>query len=140
MKRNFALPDGAHLTLNDRLIDIHNLYSVQAASWSLDRERFEVRLGRNSIESTVPPNQPEQLTLICEGEVKLVFNDLALRNRPLESDGINTIGYFDGHCDEWGSFILEDMLTSRTPQGIVLLFEWDFDLRIHCQQAIASAS
>lgn len=138
MERNFTLPDTLNIVISGQEVDLHNLFSVRSAGWDVGGKRFQLHMVRNEIESSYP-HQPQQVRISFEGNVKVVFNDLALRSRPLMSETIDVIGYFDQSCSEWGSFLDERLAAERPIEGVAILFEWDFDLRVSCQKAIAEA-
>ena len=132
MKRNFQFDGVSVVRWDDKLIDLHNAYDLDALGTDPSGSEFELRFRRNA-HAINPSNLPLQVTVNCNGNIRVAFNDLCAIAAPIGNEGIE-IAYFDEGCD-WLSFLDEQIAQRQEPNGLHLSFVNGFAIRIFCDEA-----
>jgi hypothetical protein len=136
LKRNFQFDGLSVVQWGDRVIDLHNAYTLAGLGTDLDGDEVELRFERNA-HAIDPGGLPSHVTLRCIGNVRVAFNDLCAIAAPIDREGIE-IAYFDDGCD-WLSFLDEGLAQRQGVKGLHLAFVNGFAVRIFCDEAVFAA-
>jgi hypothetical protein len=117
---------------NDRFIDLHNAYDLEAFGTDLGGDEVSLRFRRNA-HAIDPDNLPSKVSLTCSGGARVAFNDLCAIATSIDNEGLE-IAYFDEGCD-WFSCFDEDIARRQLPQGLHISFFNGFAVRIFCDEA-----
>jgi hypothetical protein len=132
LKRNFQFDGVTVVRWNDRVIDLHNAYDLEALGTDLIGGEVQVAFRRNA-HAINPDGLPSKASLRCSGNVRVAFNDLCALAAPIDGEGIE-IAYFDEGCD-WLSFLDEEIAARQEPQGLHFSFINGLSIRIFCDEA-----
>lgn len=133
MKRNFEFEGFSVVRWGDRLVDLHNAYSLEGFGTDLSGGKVNLVFKRNEF-AIDPAGLPAKATVSCEGNVRVAFNNLCKIAAPIDDEGIQ-IAYFDEECD-WSSFLDEDIARRQMPLGLHVSFINGLAMRIFCDEAV----
>jgi hypothetical protein len=138
MQKNFSSGAmGAELILDDRAIDLHNLYSPTIIGTDIAGDTITLIFERDHGWEG-PPGLPETVTLKCSGDLKVAFNNLADVPAALREEAIE-IAYYDADCP-WDHFLDEDLAATQGFEGLHVSFSGGLVLRIRCAVAEATTT
>lgn len=132
MLKNFSIHDFAEVIVDNRAIDLHNLYGVASISTDLAGDAITLRFQRDH-QWSGPEGLPEAVILTCSGDIKIAFNDLVDTPVPLRHDAVE-VAYYDAHCG-WDAFLDEDLAAKHGFEGLHVSFSGGLVLRIRADVA-----
>ncbi len=136
MEKNFELHGQNELILDDRRIDIHNLYAPSELGTDSSGDILSLSFRRDHRVEAASPH-PETVILTCSGDVKIAFNDLALTPGALRNEAVE-FGYLDADCG-WDEFLDEALAAAQGYEGLHIAFSGGLVLRIRAGIAMLSA-
>ena len=131
MKRNFEFDSATVVRWDDRYIDLHNAYDLEHFGTDMTGNEVKLTFSRNR-HAINASGVPASVELICNGNLRIAFNNLKAIAAPLDREGIE-IAYFNEDCD-WLSFLDEALARQREPQGLHISFINGFAVRIFCDE------
>jgi len=145
MRRNFTIIRGfAELDVAGRYIDVHNGYRLTGVRTDPAADTVEIEFQGRTDMSWWIPGSPERFRLVCSGNPRVTFNDLALFLPPAEQ-GDMEIAYFDlDSRHDWSWMQDETMIGPTGTFGLHLALGGtpteDFVLRVQCEAVEAVLS
>ena len=137
MRKNFSIHAFAEVIVAQKVIDLHNLYSVGSISTDRSGDTLTVTFQRDD-EWPGPEGLPDEVTLTCSGNLKITFNNLVDAPVPLRDDAVE-VAYYDEDC-EWDSFLDESLAAFQGFEGLHLSFSGGLVLRIRADVAEMATS